>query len=779
MPIDLKGLEVHRDALLSVTSFGGILKELGIARAEDGLPPNWLEVLPSFPGTPKPSLRVDRSRCMQDVFHMVYTEQVGAAALLCDDDSDPDLAVDSKKSTPRPGAVCIVASSGSGKTFLLQRMAADGVNPLSTVGAGAADPTFLDWLRRVVIVAVNFNAQYQITHREAALVKDGVFSFEDLVRLRLIYCELANLDTDDKMAFRDFITCTDFAVREGVLSERLREQETEQLLLERAGRGAGTNPIILFVDEVAKIGETKDVPVQTLREYVSANAKRFEDADGFVPSIVALLVSACCHVADGGGASVLSSSTESRLVQDGATVLSGRRAPHYNGLVDNPEDCVPLCLAALTRLARRGLYLYSREIDSTVLARVLHEDVADHHDGGQFLSPRSVELLTPIARSLAFAVGGHLRTAVQLFLAVRAANDQQDVGAMLNAIVTDGFNKAASELWDASSEEDRNQFMATLILGKEVDYTDTAFSSSCADLLPGGAPPKWDYVRRRGLVYGSGSPFRPRLSPIMLRRLLKRESSKNLLFQPSLSSLVDTSAAPSWMQWESFCCGREWAHSIARSLERDEFKAVRLGELLGKGSTHCGEGDLLSRTLVNASVPRSGVSCHNLQTLLSWEGTPQEANLTSRVWLLTEKTPGIDAIMFFKCVQCVTNPELEGKLVAVGMQYKFTNLVTEDKKQKVNLLSLKVVNDGWSNLAADKAFGPYWAKWMDRLVYWCISFLEAQTSFDMMELKRTSPACVDAAIVTVKSDLIHAFDATTFHNSMAPGVLMKCVVQPF
>lgn len=760
---------MHRNALLEVTSLSDILLVLGLDRAEDGLPPNWLELLPTNPTTPKSSLRVDRSRCMQEIFRKVYDEQVAPSALTGEE--EPDMIADSKKHTPRPGVVCIVASSGSGKTFWLQRMAAAGIDCLSTVAAAGADLAFLDWLSRVVIVAVNFNSHFQISLMEAYLVKDGLLSFEDLVRLRLVYSERADLGNCDQKEFVDYITCIDFAVRKGMLSSRLMSQASQLLLRRRAGRGAPSDPLILFVDEVAKIGNTMDSPIQVLREYLSANVKRFADPDGVLPSVVALLVSACCHVADAGSGSVLSSSTESRLVQEGATVISGRRAPHYDGLVNNPEDCIPLCLAALTQLARRGKYIYSREIDSTELAFVLRGDFGG---GGRTLSSRAIELLTPVARSLAFAVGGHLRTAVQLYLSIVSAGVKQDVGVMLDDIVTDGFDRVASDLWDTSSEEDRNAFVAAMILGKKVDYTDTAFST----VVAGRGPTKWDNVRRRGLVYGSGSPFCPRMSPIMLRRLLKRPTSEKLLFKASLSSHVGTSTAPSWMEWESFCCCREWAHSIARSLEPSSFSAVGLGDLFGIRSTYCGKGDLLTRTLVDASVARVGVDCRNLQTLLSWEGTSQENGLMGHVWLLTEMTAGIDAIMFFRCTSSI-QPELVNELIAVGMEYKFKNLYTEDAKQKLNLLSPSVVYDKWKSLATEKSFGSYWADWKERFVFWGITYMDAQSSFDMKTLAPTSPACAGASIVTTKADLVHVFDATTFHNSMAPGVLLKCKVQAF
>lgn len=120
-------------------------------------------------------------------------------------------------------------------------------------------------------------------------------------------------------------------------------------------------------------------------------------------------------------------------------MLSGRAVPHYNGLVEDPEGCIPLCLAALVQLTRKGLYLYSREVNSTELADLLRQDF---HGQRRDLSARGVELLTPIARSLAFATGRHLRTAVKLYTAVVGSKNGEDFATVLKDIVDVDFGRA-------------------------------------------------------------------------------------------------------------------------------------------------------------------------------------------------------------------------------------------------------------------------------------------------------------------------------------------------
>lgn len=680
----------HEGALLRVTSCRAVLQELGIQRPDDGSRPSATEVLPSYPATPPLELRVDRSRCASDLFRMVHEQQGGAAiaaaAAASGGANNPPikrLPTDSKQGTPRPGVVCVVASSGAGKTFLMQQMLADVGACISAKDAAVADPTFLDWLGGAVVMAVNFNSYFRISEIEAELVEDEVLTFEDLVRVRLVFCERADLERCGKSGFYNHIRCLNFALRRGVLTSAMLREDATDLMVKRGGRGAPDDALIILVDEVAIIGKTKGGAAVPLRRYLYKNAALYEDEDGVIPSVVALLVSACCRVADEGGGSVLSSATESRLVQEGATVLSRRKAPHYNGLIEDPEGCVPLCLDALKGLARRGLYLYSREVDSTELAEVLRRDL---QGGRGDLSERGVVLLTPIARSLAYATGGHVRTAVELYCRVVDSEDGEDVAAMLN---------------------------------------------------------------------------------------------DELAFKACLDAQVDRSAAPSWMLWESVCCYREWAHSIARSMYPKRFSAVSIGDLFGKGSLYCGGGDLLTTVRVNASVPRTGVGQHNLQTLLSWEGTDKEVNLENCVWLLTEKTYGVDALAFFRCVKCDHMPELESKLIAVGIQNKFKNLVGHAEKQKQNLFSADVVYKSWSLLPNGQSFGRYWSDWKERFVYWGVAYLDAQVKFDMNKKADTNRMCADNSIVTTKQQLAFALDSTTFHNTMAPGALLKCVVQHF
>lgn len=373
------------------------------------------------------------------------------------------------------------------------------------------------------------------------------------------------------------------------------------------------------MNEVSKIANTMDEPLRILQAHVASHSKMNVTRDGTVPSVVALIVAGACRVADDAGGSVMLTAPESELLTEGVTVVSGRDAPHYLGLVEDPDQGIPTCLAALQALAKIGLYVYSQEIDSTELASLLQ---ADHATAPRAASARVLESLTPMARSLAYATGGHPRTVVKLCQLLDGQRKDTSVSEVLGRVITKDFTRRVQQLWMRATVEERNNFVATLILGETVDCTEP-----CSPSVETARTSSWDWVRRCGLIYGVGDEFVPRVSPIMLRRLLRRLSSSSLLFYDCLKQQVGGGLTSSWSEWETLCCSREWVHSIARSLRssvNDEYSAVTLEWLLGTLSSFCGSGSLLKDMLVDASHARSGWSHHNLQTLLSWEGTSQE-----------------------------------------------------------------------------------------------------------------------------------------------------------
>lgn len=269
----------HEGALLRVTSCRAVLQELGIQRPDDGSRPSATEVLPSYPATPPPELRVDRSRCASDLFRMVHEQQGGAAiaaaAAASGGANNPPikrLPTDSKQGTPCPGVVCVVASSGAGKTFLMQQMLADVGACISAKDAAVADPIFLDWLGGAVVMAVNFNSYFRISEIEAELVEDEVLTFEDLVRVRLVFCERADLERCGKSGFYNHIRCLNFALRRGVLTSAMLREDATDLMVKRGGRGAPDDALIILVDEVAIIGKTKGGAAVPLRRYLYKNA---------------------------------------------------------------------------------------------------------------------------------------------------------------------------------------------------------------------------------------------------------------------------------------------------------------------------------------------------------------------------------------------------------------------------------------------------------------------------------------------------------------------------
>lgn len=220
--------------------------------------------------------------------------------------------------------------------------------------------------------------------------------------------------------------------------------------------------------------------------------------------------------------------------------------------------------------------------------------------------------------------------------------------------------------------------LAAVILSKEVKHD--------AICLPGKAsndpPITWDLARRAGLVLGSGKVFRPRFSVVTMIKLLSREESKDLLFYDVMSrqlgQTVDQMALSSgaeraaWRRWEMFAPETEVSHSIARSLKQREYKAITLKGLMAPGKyAYLGNGELLNDIMVDASRPRKGVVVNDMKPLLA---LPDDGDdVLDFMYRLPDGFPGVDAVMFFRCVSAPHNPKLIGKSIAAVVQYKHSD----------------------------------------------------------------------------------------------------------
>lgn len=242
-----------------------------------------------------------------------------------------------------------------------------------------------------------------------------------------------------------------------------------------------------------------------------------------------------------------------------------------------------------------------------------------------------------------------------------------------------------------------DNMLATVILSKEVEHD--------AICLPGAKatdpPITWDLARRAGLVLGSGRTFRPRLSVVTMLKLIHREESKDLLFHDIMSRqlghTVDQRASSlgaeggSWRRWESFAPETEVSHSIARSLRQSEYMAVTLKELMASGDcAYAGNGQLLNEVLVDASRPRRGVVVQDIKSLLTMSDDGDD--VLDYVYRLPDNFPGIDAVMFFRCVSAPPNPQLVGKNIAVVVQYKHSDLAAD------TYLREKEIVDNWRKM---------------------------------------------------------------------------------
>lgn len=254
------------------------------------------------------------------------------------------------------------------------------------------------------------------------------------------------------------------------------------------------------------------------------------------------------------------------------------------------------------------------------------------------------------------------------------------VKKIIDDVVVQMGQGVAEQYWvDAAGHPGAlDKMLATLVLSKNVEHD--------AICLPGAKaedpPITWDLARRAGLVLGSGRSFRPRLSVITMLKLIDREESKKLLFHDIMSRqlghTVDQTASSSgaeggaWRRWESFAPETEVSHAIARSLKGSEYKSVSLKELMVSGEcAYAGKGRLLNEVMVDASLPRKGVVVQDIKSLLTL--SDHDDDVLDYVYRLPDNFPGIDAVMFFRCVSAPHNVKLAGKNIAVVVQYKHSD----------------------------------------------------------------------------------------------------------
>lgn len=703
----------EREDLRGALSVRDVVAVLGVLRRKPAY--QWDMTFPTSPGRPPVTIDVDRTlEQLVDIWQTTMKLQ--------------------KVKDPRYTLSGLVAEAGSGKTFIMQHVP-QRVATLFQHRRNAKRK--LAFAQKLSFLAVNFNSTFSVRGAEVKAIKAKVTDVADLWRLRVLFHHYVDLrHPEPGHLFDRFLAGVHQALFAGALTSSSIAGEVNSLLRTASGRPPG-GCAVLLVDEPAKVDDN----VPALREFIYDNRELFILKDGTLPALPEILLASMCAAGDCARVCVCSTSLTAQTVVDAATP-SGRSVKYADLSRDDPPELAALLLDGLIALSLKRMYL-SRSSSvwpglNELVALCDAHATASSSSKRKDYKRQIGELLWDTAVGLSHCSSGHMRGAVYLGDAVgqisrtsvksgsskavvdagygyqradaswgrkaasgdvnglgewavgdvsMAVGGNRDSGRIrsLQLPVKDVLLQVASDLslglaekyWsDALREapDALNDMLSTIILSKLVSHGEV-----CLPAMSGRPAITWDLARRAGLVLGSGSRFRPRLSVVVMVKLLEREDSKKLVFYDMLRQQLGLTASqrtPSsgtevgtWRRWEVFAPETEVAHSIARSRQPDQFAAISLKKLMAaEGCAYAGNGYLLEDALVDASRKRKGVVVRDVRAILP--RTVADDEILDYVYQLPENFPGIDAVMFFRCVSCPRNPKLVGKNLAFVIQYK-------------------------------------------------------------------------------------------------------------
>lgn len=402
------------------------------------------------------------------------------------------------------------------------------------------------------------------------------------------------------------------------------------------------------------------------------------------------------------------------------------------------------------------------------------------------------------ATGMSYCSGGHMRSAVQLAIALEDAAPEGVVWGRSNAtssskgakvttlqsIISSTASKLllseAKSLWQRLLPDDQDDFLACLVLGDEVDAGSTCFPKRDADAM--GKPfsaVTWDKVRSDGLVLASGETLRPLLTPIMLFLLMRVAASSRfhmvlmaeLKLEPKPSPAhVFTAKNPiQWRLWEDFAVRHEIILSIARSRRPEEYKAISIHDLYVPrvGAVHVGSASILHDVRVDASSARSAV--HGYSNFLAILTAENDEDRDNAVFQLLPGTPGAGALVFYKIV-AAPDLELVGKWMMVVRQLKYSGADASTR-----LLPSDISKD-WSQFPKASVMGmDVFDAWKGRMVYVNSANRKHADFSDLPEPedKATRAVCWEQSIVLSRTQVESAL-GPTFANYLKAMEWIHC-----
>lgn len=776
-------------ACASSASFVQLVGAVGPTRSA-GCDVVWASALASHPGTPavvvdcKDAVRTAVRQLRKVVGKAARNRPIKQASLAPAHDVDEP----KKYKDMRSGALALVATSGSGKTYMLEQIATEGAS--ASLFNSDREPEMAKFCRQLQPFVLNFNHHWKLTTVEANLItdQDVVFNFDGLVHLRLIFMHYADLSASYlPYHFQRFVAAVSLALRTKRLCRQDLKNEAVALLKTKIGGGTGDVLPAVLVDEVGKANDITEAGPQELKMHILQNVKAFT-VKGEQHSAATLLLSAACSIAQDAGGHVITSQVESSLAVKSET-LSGRRITPIPGLCtrDALEFC-DLFADGLVDLALSGRYVMMDRARSTTSA-VLDALVAGRPAVERRSSQQEVEAaiddmlaaVVPVAKGLCYCAGGHARTAVALCDELLDADvDEKPVsllslvkGASGAMMLNEGVN-----LWTSASDKQRDSLLASLTLGTSVSWREVWLperrNRKTGELLQSAV--LMDDVRRSGLIVGDGHTFRPCIPPVTLYLLM--DHARGSAFYPVLRDELGLGEEKAdgqfkmsrdvpWTRWEDFFMRLQVMQSVARSLNKSVFKSTTLSKLLAPGGAiHLGAGPLLRGVNVDASTPRTQVLRRDLRAILSQRGAGVSIERVKTIYQLPYGTPGADAIMFHRRVG--------GGWIMVVLQFKHS---AEDAS--TTLSPADVVKD-WEMLPAVMGRARF-NSWKGRMVY--VNAANRDHSGFPKQLvskdRGVNAVCDQQSVVVSRSDMEATLGPTFYNYIMAMDWIHCAEVQPF
>lgn len=739
----LTDLRIKRLRLLGYkqVSAGDILKRLELTRqSQDDRyrePPMWGKVF-----HPLPAWDVgieDGQRTAVRIWSTMLSHSALAPPVVASTDHPVD---DSSAPEDRPRAklAAVVATPGLGKTLALQqfcrlhmRLAREAEDlHCSWVAAAALDEELAnegqtlaqvaDFAASCVVFGVNFNDNYAIQPEEYHLVNADDAYVEVPLYLRFLFVELAEL-RPGKVAedFKMFVGQACAAIKAGILPSDALEKEVNEVLSTRGSRGGAASRIILAVDELGKARNLLP-PQPYQRRYPDAAAKvlNYDAADG--------LRFACARLTDTfGGLTVCTSITSSLVERELQTPL--QRSLTYVEL-EGPVDVRPLLRRALEQLGARGLHLgcFGWRYSWKVKRKASREG-------------RDVSNPTRLMDALCALTGGHPRFAAWAAVLLSRAGPGASVWDILSQAARDASIALVPSLDVISGTyTGTDEFFTKIFRGEQVRYHDNALSIQTKD---GITQYSWDELRRDSIVIASGgSVFNPLVVPMQLFDVMAgtRTTTCDVLkplsyFAPSSTSHSET--------WEWMAAAMEVVRSVLRSRRPAEYRATTLRGMYatavdGKALpvTHVGDSRLVKDVQLCAHLPFKGVrNDKSFEELLKMASdSDHKEELQQCVWLMPGNEAGIDAVIFFKCASDGAGVK-QGDLIAVGLQFKSSNLLQGNKT--VRQLNGQMVQDMWDKLCP--VLGGSWEHWQNRFALVVVCRLTKANTFDASKATPIKP----------------------------------------